>query len=119
MSPAVKAYPRLGRRAGVDLEARLRELADAVARGEAAALLADRLRVEVDGRAFSRDQAVAWLAAAPRARPVLGPVATKRNLTFCDGDWPGVGAGVAVLSWDQDGRLAHASLRLRSAAGPA
>lgn len=100
----------------MDLEARVHAFADALASGTAPAFLSPRLRVEAAGLAFTRDDVVSLLAVAPRVRPVLRTVAVKRNVTFCDGEVPGVGAGVAVLSWDQDGLLTHASIEPRAKA---
>ena len=89
-------------------------LADALGAGQAAEFLAERLRVEVAGLALGRDDVLAFLAVAPPVRPVLRSVAVKRNVTFCDGEVPGLGAGVAVLSWDQDGRVTHATIQRRA-----
>ena len=98
----------------VDLEARVHELADALAHGTAEPLLSPRLRVEVAGLVLDRDETLAFLAVAPQVRPVVRTVAVKRNVTFCDGEVPGAGAGVVVLSWDQDGRVAHATIQRRA-----
>lgn len=89
-------------------------LADALAAGTAASFLSPRLRVEVAALTFTREDVVSLLAIAPRVRPVLRTVAVKRNVTFCDGEVPGVGAGVAVLSWDQDGLLTHLTVEPRA-----
>lgn len=98
----------------MDLAARLQELAGAIASGEAEALLGERLRFDAEGHAGDRDAALAWLATAPRATVTATLVSIKRNLTFVDWLWPGVGDGVAVLSWDQDGRVVHAMVQKRS-----
>ena len=92
----------------------MHELADALARGAAEPLLSPRLRVEVAGLVLDRDETLAFLAVAPQVRPVVRTVAVKRNVTFCDGEVPGAGAGVVVLSWDQDGRVAHATIQRRA-----
>lgn len=97
----------------MDLEARVHALVDALAAGNAADFLSPRLRVEVAGLAFTRDDVLSLLAVAPKVRPVVRTVAVKRNVTFCDGEVPGVGAGIAVLSWDQDGLLTHATVEPR------
>lgn len=95
----------------VDLEARVHEFADALASGTAASFLSPRLRVEFAALAFNRDEVLSFLAIAPRVRPLLRTVAVKRNVTFCDGEVPGVGSGIAVLSWDQDGLLTHVTVQ--------
>jgi hypothetical protein len=100
----------------VDLEARVHGLADALACGEAAPFLSARLRVEVAGLSFTRDDVVAFLQVAPRVRPMLRTVAVKGNVTSCEGVVPGIGVGVAVLSWDADGLLAHATVQPGSTA---
>lgn len=91
----------------------MHDLVDALATGTAASMLSRRLRVELAGLAFSRDDVLAFLAVAPRVRPLIRSVAVKRNVTFCEGEVPGVGGGIAVLSWDQDGLLTHATVQPR------
>ena len=94
----------------------MHEFADALASGTAAPFLSPRLRVEFASLAFTRDEVLSFLAVAPRVRPLVRTVAVKRNVTFCDGEVPGVGGGIAVLSWDQDGLLTHATLEPRARA---
>lgn len=93
----------------------MHELADALGKGDAARLLSPRLRVDVGPVALGRDDVIAFLQQAPRIRPIVRTVAVKRNVTFCDGEVPGVGAGVAVLSWDQDGLLTGVTVEPRKA----
>jgi hypothetical protein len=109
-----KGHDRRAFGEAVDLEARVHAFADALASGTAASFLSPRLRVEVAMLTFTRDDVVSFLAVAPRLRPVVRTVAVKRNVTFCDGEIPGVGGGVAVLSWDQDGLLTHATVQPRT-----
>jgi hypothetical protein len=102
----------------LDLEARVHELAAALSAGTAGRFLAPRLRVEVAGLVFDRDEAQAFLDVAPRVEVVVRTVAVKRNVTFCDGEVPGLGGGIAVLSWDQDGLVTHASIQGRPGTRP-
>ncbi len=91
----------------------MHDLVDALATGTAAAFLSLRLRVELGPLSFNRDEVLEFLAIAPRVRPLVRTVAVKRNVTFCDGEIPGIGGGIAVLSWDQDGLLMHATVQPR------
>ena len=73
-----------------------------------------QLRFDADGTRGDREAAVAWLRTAPKSTVLQTVVGVKRNLTFVDWVWPGAGDGVAVLSWDQDGHVAHIMVQRRS-----
>lgn len=98
----------------MDLQQRVQDLRTALATGQGEAFLAERLRVDLDGVGHDRVAVTAWLAGAPKAAVAATVVGVKRNMTFVDWVWPGVGAGVAVLSWDQDGLLIHALVQRRA-----
>lgn len=91
----------------------MRRLVEALSKGQAEAFLAQRLDIDIDGRLVLRDEAIAWLRMASRSKPSLDKVTVKRNLTFCDGEWPGAGAGVAILCWDQHGLVTSVTVKLR------
>ena len=97
----------------MDLVARTNDLADALAVGQGEDFLAARFEADVLGRRFTREQVVGFLQVAPRIRPVIGVATARRNLVFCDGEVPGLGAGMAVLSWDQDGLLTSVTVQRR------
>lgn len=98
----------------MDLEDRLKGAATALHAGQAGDYLSQRFTFNVDGRRGDRDAALAWLAAAKVADVKVRVVGVKRNLLFLDWTWATVGAGVAVLSWDQDGLLADAMVQVRT-----
>jgi hypothetical protein len=85
------------------------------------ALLADRAVCDVPGLgALDREGFLRWLESVRARRPGLAfavqAVAVKRNVTFVE--WtlaPEAGQGVFVLSWDQDGRVAHATVHTGAA----
>jgi hypothetical protein len=79
----------------VDLEERARAFMAALGGdpAAAAAFLSDRVAGD----------------ALPRGAYTVTDVAMKRNVTFVAWTRPGA-SGVFVLSWDQDGRVAHATV---------
>jgi hypothetical protein len=91
--------------ARVDLKVKVEELVQALSTGNAEPFLAERLVVDLDGQRHARNEVLAWL--------VTAPVGIKRNLTFVDWVWRGVGQGVGVLSWDQEGKVVHALVQKR------
>lgn len=97
----------------VDLEARLRDAAKALHAGNGQEFLSPRFTFNVDGQRGGRDAAVAWLGEAHAADVTVRVVSVKRNLLFVDWAWPTLGAGVAVLSWDQDGLLSDILVQRR------
>lgn len=103
----------------MDLEERVREVAASVVAGEPEPFIGPRLTFNVDGKRGDRDAALAWLGRTPNQKLQVRVVSVKRNLTFVDWLWPGVGAGVAVVSWDQDGLVTDvmAQVRVKASAG--
>lgn len=97
----------------VDLEARLRDAAAALHARRGHEFLSPRFTFNVDGQRGDRDAAVAWLNEAHAADLTVRVVSVKRNLLFVDWAWPTLGAGVAVLSWDQDGLLSDLLVQRR------
>jgi hypothetical protein len=85
-----------------------------------AAFLADGAVYDVQGvGAMGKEAFVRYLGAVrarlPQAAFRVREVVVKRNVTFVE--WtrtPDAGQGVHVLSWDQDGRIAHATVHTRS-----
>lgn len=98
----------------MDLPQRVMDLVAALTRGEGTSFMAERLQVDVEGARHDVDAAKTWLVTASKGEVAATVVGVKRNLTFVDWVWPGVGAGVAVLSWDQDGNVVHAMVQLRA-----
>ncbi|MEA3144568.1 MAG: hypothetical protein QOG31_1892 [Thermoplasmata archaeon] len=107
----------------MDLEERARAFMAALGGGavaEVAALLADGAVYDVQGvGAMGKEAFVAYLGAVrarlPQAAFTVRAVVVRRNVTFVE--WtraPDAGQGVHVLSWDQDGRVAHATVHARS-----
>lgn len=91
----------------VDLEERARAFLAALGSSSAAApFLSDRLSAEVGPRTLDKEGFLRWLAAGGLRGAVLRDLAVKRNVAFA---W--TSAGVLVLSWDQDGRVAYLALR--------
>ena len=110
----------------MDLEARAREFMAELGAGRVeavAAFLADRAVYDVPGLgAMDRDAFVAYLRAVrlrlPQAAFTVHSVAVKRNVTFVEWSRAPDGAqGIHVLSWDQDGRIAHATVHAREPTG--
>jgi hypothetical protein len=97
----------------MDLEARLAEVVTAVHEGRAADVLAERFTFDVDGRRGTRDEALAWVGAQSLDGSKVRVVSVKRNLLFLDWGWPKVGAGMAIIAFDQDGRVASVTARRR------
>ncbi len=97
----------------MDLEARLRDAAKALHAGCGSEFLSPRFTFNVDGQRGDRAAAVTWLAEAHAADVTVRMVSVKRNLLFVDWAWPTLGAGVAVLSWDQDGLLSDLLVQRR------
>lgn len=97
----------------VDLEARLGECVTAVHEGRAAEVLSERFTFDADGRRGERGEAVAWLQGHGVDGGKVRVVSVKRNLLFLDWTWPKVGAGMAIVAFDQDGRVASVTARRR------
>lgn len=97
----------------MDLEARLTEVVQAVHEGRAADVLSDRFAYDVDDQRGDRDRALAWLEGQNLDGSKVRVVSVKRNLLFVDWAWPKVGAGMAILAFDQDGRVASVTARRR------
>lgn len=107
----------------MDLEERARAFFAALGKappGEAAAFLAEGAVYDIPGvgalgrEAFAR-HLESLRARLPDAAFVVRAVVVKRNVTFVE--WalaPDAGQGVHVLSWDQDGRIAHATVHTGS-----
>ena len=97
----------------MDLEQRLAEAVDLLTKGRAAEVLSERFTFDVGGKRGGRDDALAWLAKLRPADSTLRVVSVKRNLLFLDWQVPAVGAGLAIVAWDQDGRVASVSAQRR------
>lgn len=97
----------------MDLEERLAEAVRAATQGKAADVLAERFTYDAGGRRGGRDEALAWFAGRKPDEVTLRVVSVKRNLLFLDWQWAGVGAGVAIVAWDQDGRVASLNVQRR------
>lgn len=97
----------------MDLEQRLAEAVDLLTKDRAPEVLSERFTFDVGGAKGGRDEALAWLAKLKPADSTLRVVSVKRNLMFLDWKVPAVGAGMAIVAWDQDGRVASVSARRR------
>lgn len=97
----------------VDLEAQLGQAVTAVHDGRAGEALSERFTFDVDGTRGERDGAIAWLAGRSVDGATVRVVSVKRNLLFLDWSWPKVGAGMAIVAFDQDGKVASVTARRR------
>lgn len=97
----------------MDLEARLTEAVTAVHAGRGADVLSERFTYDVDGQRGGRDEALAWLEGQGLDGSKVRVVSVKRNLLFVDWAWPKVGAGMAIVAFDQDGKAASVTARRR------
>ncbi len=97
----------------MDLEQRLAEAVDLLTKERAAEVLSERFTFDVGGRKGGREEALAWLAKLKPAESTLRVISVKRNLMFLDWQVPAVGAGMAIVAWDQDGRVASVSAQRR------
>ena len=97
----------------MDLEARLAEAVDLLTKGRADEVLSERFTFDAGGKRGGRDEALAWLGKLKPADSTLRVVSVKRNLMFLDWQVPSVGAGLAIVAWDQDGRVASVTAQRR------